>query len=111
MVEEKKVQVKKETKSVVKAALKKTCGKGVQVAKVVSRIEKQYKEVVPALMKEFNYSSIMELPKLVKIVLNMRLGDDGTNNKNVEEAVKQLTLITGQKAVVTRARKSIANLN
>ena len=58
-------------------------------------------------MKEFNYSSIMECPKLVKIVLNMRLGDDSTNNKNVEEAVKQLTLITGQKAVVTRARKSM----
>ncbi len=86
--------------------------KSVQDAKVVSRIEKQYKEeVVPALMKEFNYSSIMEWFKLVKIVLNMRLGDDSTNNKNVEEAVKQLTLITGQKAVVTRARKSIANLN
>ena len=112
MAEEKKIEVKKETKSVVKAALKKTSGKGVQVVKVVSRIEKQYKEeVVPALMKEFNYSSIMECPKLVKIVLNMRLGADGTNNKNVEEAVKQLTLITGQKAVVTRARKSIANLN
>ena len=62
-------------------------------------------------MKEFNYSSIMKCPKLVKIVLNMRLGDDSTNNKNVEEAVKQLTLITGQKAVVTRVRKSIANLN
>ena len=58
-------------------------------------------------MKEFNYSSIMKCPKLVKIVLNMRLGDDSTNNKNVEEAVKQLTLITGQKAVVTRARKSM----
>ena len=62
-------------------------------------------------MKEFNYSSIMKCPKLVKIVLNMRLGDDSTNNKNVEEAVRQLTLITGQKAVVTRVRKSIANLN
>ena len=62
-------------------------------------------------MKEFNYSSIMECHKLVKIVLNMRLGADGTNNKNVEEAVKQLTLITGQKAVITRARKSIADLN
>ena len=62
-------------------------------------------------MKEFNYSKIMECPKLVKIVLNMRLGDDSTNNKNVEEAVRQLTLITGQKAVVTRVRKSIANLN
>ena len=53
----------------------------------------------------------MKCPKLVKIVLNMRLGDDSTNNKNVEEAVRQLTLITGQKAVVTRVRKSIANLN
>ena len=74
IAEEKKVQVEKETKSVVKVALKKTSGKGVQDAKVVSRIEKQYKEeVVPALMKEFTYSSIMECPKLVKIVLNMRL--------------------------------------
>ena len=108
----KKVETKSTTKSspAKKAAPKKSSGKGNQVAKVVSRIEKKYKEeVIPLLMKEFNYSSIMECPRIVKIVLNMRLGGEGTNNKVVEEAVKQLTLIAGQKAVTTKAKKSIAN--
>lgn len=97
-------------KSAAKSTPKKTSGKGNQKAKVISRIEKMYKdEVIPALMKEFNYTSIMQCPKLVKIVLNMRLGGEGTNGKVVEEATKQLTLIAGQKAVTTKAKKSIAN--
>ncbi len=83
---------------------------GAQQAKVISRLETFYKdEVVPALMKEFNYSSIMECPKLVKIILNMRLGDAGTNEKHVQEAVKEMEVISGQHPVVTRAKKSIAN--
>ena len=107
MAEEKK---QSEVKATKKTATKKSSGKGNQVAKIVSRIEKKYhEEIVPAMMKEFNYTSIMQCPKIVKIVLNMRLGGEGTNNKVVEEAVKQLTLIAGQKAVVTRAKKSIAN--
>lgn len=118
MAEEKKevakststTKAKPATKTASKSAPKKTSGKGNQKAKVVSRIEKLYKdEVVPALMKEFNYSSIMQCPRIVKIILNMRLGGEGTNGKVVEEAVKQLTLIAGQKAVTTKAKKSIAN--
>ena len=121
MAEEKK-EVKKPTstasseksapakKTAQKSTPKKSSGKGNQKAKIVSRIEKQYKEeVIPALMKEFNYTSVMQCPRIVKIVLNMRLGGEGTNAKVVEEASKQLTLIAGQKAVTTKAKKSIAN--
>ena len=91
-------------------SVKKAHSEGAQKAKVVSRLETFYKEqIVPELMKEFNYSSIMECPKIVKIVLNMRLGEFGSNEKNVEEAVKELATISGQKPVVTRAKKSIAN--
>lgn len=110
--ETKKVETKSPAKSAPakKTAAKKTSGKGNQVSKVVSRIETKYKEeVIPSLMKEFNYTSVMQCPRIVKIVLNMRLGGEGTNNKVVEEAVKQLTLIAGQKAVTTKAKKSIAN--
>ncbi len=91
-------------------SVKKAHSEGAQKAKVVSRLETFYKEqIVPELMKEFNYSSIMECPKIVKIVLNMRLGEFGSNEKNVEEAAKELATISGQKPVVTRAKKSIAN--
>ena len=91
-------------------SVRKNHSEGAQKAKVVSRLETLYKEqIIPELMKEFKYSSIMECPKLVKIVLNMRLGEFGSNEKNVEEAVKELATIAGQKPVVTRAKKSIAN--
>ena len=81
-----------------------------QQAAVVSRLETLYKEeIVPDMMKEFGYSSVMECPRLVKIVLNMRLGEAGSNQKNVEEACRDMAQISGQKPVVTRARKSIAN--
>ena len=91
-------------------SVRKNHSEGAQKAKVVSRLETLYKEqIVPELMKEFQYSSIMECPKLVKIVLNMRLGEFGSNEKNVEEAVKEMATIAGQKPVVTRAKKSIAN--
>lgn len=91
-------------------SVKKYHHQGCEKAKVVSRLETIYKEeVVPALMKEFGYKSIMECPKLVKIILNMRLGDAGSNEKNVEEAVKEMEVISSQHPVVTRARKSIAN--
>ncbi len=83
---------------------------GCQQAAVVSRLETLYKEeIVPDMMKEFGYSSVMECPKLVKIVLNMRLGEYGSNQKNVEEACRDMAQISGQKPVVTRAKKSIAN--
>jgi large subunit ribosomal protein L5 len=91
-------------------SVKKAHSKGNQKPTYVSRLETRYQEeIVPELMKEFGYSSIMECPKLVKIVLNMRLGEAGTNEKNVDEAVKHMETISGQHPVVTKARKSIAN--
>lgn len=72
-------------------------------------IKQQYlDECVPQLMKEFGYRNIMEVPKLEKITLNMGLGEAVQNPKIVESASQELTLIGGQKAVVTRAKKSIA---
>lgn len=65
-------------------------------------------ECKPQLKKEFGYKNIMEIPRLEKIVLNMGLGEAVQNPKIVEKAANELTLIAGQKAVVTRARKSIA---
>ena len=66
------------------------------------------KEVVPALMKKFNYKSIMQVPKLDKIVINIGLGETKDNPKALENAVNDLSIITGQKPVITKARKSIA---
>lgn len=76
----------------------------------MSRIKDKYQQVVvPELMKEFNYTSVMEVPKIEKIVVNMGLGDAVFNQKVVDDAVNELTLITGQKPVITKARKSISN--
>ena len=66
------------------------------------------KEITPNLMKEFKYSSVMEVPKLEKIVINIGAGDGANDSKFIEAAVKDLETITGQKAVITKARKSIA---
>ena len=71
--------------------------------------QKYQEEIVPALMKKFNYKNINEVPKLEKIVLNMGLGDVRDNPKGLEAAVNDLTLIAGQKPIVTKARKSVAN--
>lgn len=72
-------------------------------------LKEQYqKEVVPALMKKFNYKSIMEVPKLEKIVINIGLGDIKDNPKSLENAVNDLTIITGQKPIITKAKKAIA---
>lgn len=72
-------------------------------------LREQYeKEIVPAMMKKFGYKSIMEVPKLDKIVLNVGLGDVKENPKSLEGAVKDITAITGQKPVVTKAKKAIA---
>ena len=70
--------------------------------------EKYQKEIVPALMSKFNYKSVMEVPKIEKIVVNMGVGDAVQNPKVLDDAVEELTQITGQKPVVTRAKKSIA---
>jgi large subunit ribosomal protein L5 len=75
-----------------------------------SRLRVRYaKEIVPALMKHFSYTNIMAVPKLEKIVVNMGLGEAIANAKLVDVAVDELGRITGQRAVVTRAKKSIAN--
>ena len=65
-------------------------------------------KVVPALMKQFNYQNVMEVPKLDKIVINMGLGEAIQNIKILDSAVQEMALITGQKPVITKARKSIA---
>ena len=75
-----------------------------------SRLKVRYsKEIVPVLMKHFKYTNIMAVPKLEKIVVNMGLGEAIANAKIMDVAVGELGLITGQRAVVTRAKKSIAN--
>lgn len=65
-------------------------------------------EVTPKLVEQFNYSSVMQVPKVDKIVINMGVGDAVSNAKNLDKAVNELTLLSGQKPVVTRAKKSIA---
>ena len=76
----------------------------------MSRLKDKYtKDVVPALVKEFNYSSVMQAPRLEKVVINMGIGDAIANSKALEDAVKELTQIAGQKPVITKAKKSIAN--
>jgi large subunit ribosomal protein L5 len=72
-------------------------------------VERFQSEITPALQAKFNYSSIMEVPKLVKIVLNIGAGDAVANPKVLDDAVAEMALITGQKPVITRAKKSIAN--
>ena len=75
----------------------------------MSNLKESYnKEITASLMKEYNYSSKMEVPKLEKIVVNMGVGDGAHDTKFIEAAVKDLEAITGQKPVVTKARKSIA---
>jgi large subunit ribosomal protein L5 len=77
---------------------------------MASRIKEKYiKEVIPAMMKEFSYKNIMEVPKILKIVLNVGLGEAIQNIKLLDAVQKELSLISGQKAVVTKAKKSIAS--
>ncbi len=72
-------------------------------------LKEQYKkEVVPAMIKKFNYTSVMQVPKLEKIVINIGLGETKDNPKALDNAVNDLTIITGQKPVITKAKKSIA---
>jgi large subunit ribosomal protein L5 len=75
----------------------------------VNRLKEKFvKEVTPALMSKFNYKSVMQVPQLDKIVINMGVGDAVANAKALDNAVEELATITGQKPVVTRAKKSIA---
>ena len=75
----------------------------------MSRLYELYKkEVVPKLMKEFGYKNIMEVPKIHKIVINMGVGEAVQNIKILDNAVEELTLIAGQRAIIRRAKKSVA---
>ena len=77
---------------------------------MATRIKEKYlAEAVPALQQKFGYKNVMEIPKLSKIVINMGLGDCKDNAKAMEMAVNELTAIAGQKPMVTKAKKSIAN--
>ena len=73
-------------------------------------LKKTYKEqIVPALQKQFGYKSIMQVPKIEKIVLNQGLGDAVADKKIIENAINEMTAITGQKAVPTLSKKDISN--
>ena len=76
----------------------------------MNRLQEKYnKEIKPALIKKFNYTSAMQAPKVVKIVLNIGVGEAVAEPKQLEDAVAELTQIAGQKPVITKAKKSIAN--
>ena len=76
----------------------------------MSDIKKRYREeVVPAMMKTFNFSNVMQVPRLEKVVLNMGLGEALENARILDTSMEELSTITGQRPVLTRARKSIAN--
>ena len=75
----------------------------------MARLKEQYREqIAPALIKEFQYENVMQVPKLVKIVINMGVGQATQNPKLLDGAVEELTAISGQKPIIRRAKKSIA---
>ncbi len=76
----------------------------------MARLKETYtKEIAPAMQKKFGYKNVMQIPKLDKIVINMGVGEAKENAKALESAVKDMETISGQKAVITKAKKSIAN--
>ena len=76
----------------------------------MARMKELYiSEVAPALNKKFGYKSVMQIPKLSKVIVNVGCGESKNNAKEIEAIVKDLGIITGQKAVVCKARKSVAN--
>ena len=76
----------------------------------MNRLRETYEsEIVPAMMKKFEYGNVMQVPKIAKIVVNMGVGEARENAKALEAAVNDLQIITGQKAVTTKAKKSVAN--
>ena len=75
----------------------------------MEKLREQYiNEVVPAMMKKFNYTSVMQVPKLEKVVINIGLGETKDNPKALDNAMNDLSIITGQRPIVTKAKKSIA---
>jgi len=102
--------VKEEKAPAKKAAPKaKKAGNGNKKAAIVSRVQVKYENEIRAkLMEKYNYSSPMQIPALSKIVINIGVGDATQDSKKLEEAVSELTLISGQKPIITKAKKSIA---
>ena len=77
---------------------------------MANRLKERYTaEIAPALNKKFGYKSVMQIPKLAKVIVNVGCGESKNNAKEIEAIVKDLGIITGQKAVVCKARKSVAN--
>ena len=107
--EEVKVEEVKEAPKAEKKVSKKT-GKGNKVGAIQPRLKVKYEnEVRKALMDKYNYSSVMQIPGLAKIVVNIGCGDATQDGKRLEEAVAELAQITGQKPIITKAKKSIAS--
>lgn len=76
----------------------------------MARLRETYKnDIAPALMKKFNYKSVMQIPKLEKVVINVGCGDARDNSKVIDSVMEEIAMITGQRPVVTKARKSVAN--
>jgi large subunit ribosomal protein L5 len=108
MADEKKVKKTRKKEEAKKTGFAANIEEGLEAKP--ARLKLRYRsEVIPALMKEFGWKNPNQVPKITKIVVNMGLGEALANNKILESAVDQLGVITGQKPVVTRARKSIAN--
>ncbi len=100
-----KVATKKEA-----APKKKQAAKEAQAFTDAPRLKEKYKsEVAPALKEKFAYKNVMQIPRLEKIILNMGLGSEKENPKGIESAAEELAIIAGQKAVITKAKKSVAN--
>jgi len=79
-------------------------------AAIMTRMKKKYQEeAAPALMKKFGYKSVMQIPKVEKVVINVGCGDARDNAKAIEAVIRDISTITGQKAVVTKAKRSVAN--
>ena len=113
-VKEAAAKVEKKAEAAAKPAAKKAAAKGAQAdmkkLEGMPRLKKRYKEeIAPALKTKFSYKNPMQIPYLEKVVINMGLGTDKENPKGIEAAIKELSTIAGQKAVATRAKKSVAN--
>ena len=102
----KKSKRQEKRKAEITAAVGEARAKGDTAARLTAKYKT---EVIPALMKDFGYKNPMQVPKLEKIVINMGLGEAINNNKLIEQAEEQMMALAGQKPVVTKARKSIAN--
>ncbi len=111
-VKEAAAKVEKKAEAAAKPAAKKAKGAQPDMKKLegTPRLKQRYtEEIAPALRAKFSYENVMQIPYLEKVIINMGLGSDKENPKGIEAALKELTTIAGQKAVPTRAKKSVAN--